>query len=340
MREKELEQLRAANALLGVAVVLFAACLRIGGFGLLEHPADPSDEEAASIWRLTLMVMLAMHPDVETFIFEQGPLGAASRKPTRLMAARLPTLRRRLDELADPRWVPPRRRMVGRTADGAWVTGQLKEYPQKVCAGMAHAVLDAVGERREVDAPLRDEREVEELREYVEALSGPADAGVVQPDFAGVALQYAPMQWASCSWEETSLQGLEPETPRSPPTAEGRPDGPAECSDPALDLDDFDEEHPFGFGGGFDDDDRPPSQAVVPAATAAPVEKVVLSEEQKRRIHANRQEALRRRRALVVESVREREASRPWRVKNTAREALQAAEQEEREYGLERWTKW
>ena len=59
---RELQRLFVGNALLGLAMI-----------GMIEHPADPSDDpEAAAIWRLPLVKVLIAMPNITLIRFAQG----------------------------------------------------------------------------------------------------------------------------------------------------------------------------------------------------------------------------------------------------------------------------
>ena len=70
---KELFQLCTGNALLGFAILAFLELVFVGGLSLLEHPAEPCDDQnAASIWRLPLLQVLKELPNVTFIRFAQG----------------------------------------------------------------------------------------------------------------------------------------------------------------------------------------------------------------------------------------------------------------------------
>eukprot|EP00435_Cladocopium_sp_Y103_P026265 s2233_g6.t1 len=52
LRIKELLQIILGNDLLTFTVMCLLRLARVGGVGIMEHPADPSEDDAASVWRL------------------------------------------------------------------------------------------------------------------------------------------------------------------------------------------------------------------------------------------------------------------------------------------------
>ena len=112
------------------------------GFAVLEHPAEPAQPEAASIWRLPFMQVLLAMPHVQQLRFAQGLLGAPSPKPTHLLVVNLPELLGDLRRHRVRRELP-RQTAIGKSHTGAWRTTILKEYPPAFCCSMAESFLRA-----------------------------------------------------------------------------------------------------------------------------------------------------------------------------------------------------
>ena len=194
LRPKHLQQLRVATLLLQAFLLVFAALLRSGGVAMLEHPVEPEEAGRCSIWRLPVVRAICTHPDVRRIRVRQGPLGQPSAKPTHLMALRLPTLAQRLQDEADPQWRPAMV-AVGQDERGEWRTAALKEYPPRMCRGIAWAVRDALRSAEEAGPAGREE---------VAAAAGlhdlvvPLVEGSVGADFAEgaeEALPPGPVRW-------------------------------------------------------------------------------------------------------------------------------------------------
>ena len=133
---KELEQVSMGNELLLFSLVcIFRLALR-GGVAILEHPAEPDAEDAASIWRLQIVILLTHLPGVEVLHVLQGHFGAPSPKPTHLLSLNLPGLPAALRECAVCEQ-PPKRSAIGLQTDGQWATAKLKEYPPALCFAFA-----------------------------------------------------------------------------------------------------------------------------------------------------------------------------------------------------------
>ena len=133
---REALQVATGNELLLFSLELLFSLACVQGFGVLEHPQEPEDEDRPSIWRLALTRLLMRFPNVEHIDLAQGLLGAWSPKPTRLLALNLPTLRTQLREHHITKELP-KRSAIGRGTDGTWKTSPLKEYPPAMNRALA-----------------------------------------------------------------------------------------------------------------------------------------------------------------------------------------------------------
>ena len=98
-----------------------------GGFGILEHPAEPDDLPGGSV----------DIPGAQRLCFSQGLMGAPTPKPTDLVAINMTVLfhlrqRRVRVEL-------PPEKAVGQNDLGHWKTTVVK-YPPSVCMAFATVV--------------------------------------------------------------------------------------------------------------------------------------------------------------------------------------------------------
>lgn len=137
---RELRQLGVGNLLLLFTVEALVHLALAGGHGILEHPAMPDEEEKASIWRLPLISTLLTWPDFRIVRLAQGLWGAASPKPTMLLALNMPELEHHLRAWQTARDLP-RGASIGVDASGHWATTKLKEYPPALCSGLCSAFL-------------------------------------------------------------------------------------------------------------------------------------------------------------------------------------------------------
>ena len=109
---------------------------------MLEHPAEPTDQCLAAIWKLPVMRMLLSFPEFQKMRVLQGLFGAKSAKPTDLLLLRLPhavhifhSWRTTVN--------PPKGGTIGK--DGhEFKTSSLKEYPPALCGAIAETFLDAL----------------------------------------------------------------------------------------------------------------------------------------------------------------------------------------------------
>ena len=60
---------------------------------MLEHPAPPSNEASATIWRTPLVQLLLQLPGFDLIQLAQGLCGAESPKPTALLVPNAPDMR-------------------------------------------------------------------------------------------------------------------------------------------------------------------------------------------------------------------------------------------------------
>ena len=85
LRLKELRQVTVANNLWGSTWRLFSACLCSGAPFIVEHPADPGEIDAPSMWRIPTVAWLRSFQGVQAPTILQGYYGAISPKPTTFM---------------------------------------------------------------------------------------------------------------------------------------------------------------------------------------------------------------------------------------------------------------
>lgn len=119
---KEISQVFTGNCLLTFTLHMACIMIIIGGLGIVEHPAEPDEEDAASIWRLPVVQALLAAPGVQKRRLSQGLFGAMSPKPTDLLVINLPDLPRDLRQ-----WMTrselPRSRAIGLDSKGCWKQG-------------------------------------------------------------------------------------------------------------------------------------------------------------------------------------------------------------------------
>ena len=140
---KEVLQVGMGNDLLSFTLLCILVLARHAGVAVLEHPAEPPGEDTPSIWKLPIVQLLASFPSVQLLTICQGMLGAATPKPTSLLALNLPSLPLTLRQHCVAAELP-RRAAIGKRADGTWATAPLKEYPPALCKGLAFAFSAAV----------------------------------------------------------------------------------------------------------------------------------------------------------------------------------------------------
>ena len=137
---REQIQLHDGHVLLGFSILAMAILSTNNGIGILEHPGEPEDQAAASIWRLPIVKMLLNLPGFELFHCAQGLLGADSAKRTGLLALNMPALPRHIHGNLLRRELP-HTRSIGVDEEGRFRTAKLKEYPPALCKAMAECFL-------------------------------------------------------------------------------------------------------------------------------------------------------------------------------------------------------
>ena len=141
---RELDQVTIGNLLMGFQLVAMAALACTGGVAILEHPAEPPEVAAASIWRTPIMQLLLQLPEFCQLSIAQGLWGAQSAKPTTLAVLNAPNLGKILHQSRVTMDLP-RCTSIGRDAGGHWATSKLKEYPPGLCLALATGILEALG---------------------------------------------------------------------------------------------------------------------------------------------------------------------------------------------------
>ena len=143
---RELQQLFVGNALLAFALLALMELAIAGGHGMIEHPAEPDEQCAASIWRLPLVRAILRLPHTELLRFSQGLMGAKSSKPTHLLLLNLPQFVFCL-HANRVRTEIPRTTTIGKDQSGQWQTAALKEYPPAFCKAISHAFYQVIQDR-------------------------------------------------------------------------------------------------------------------------------------------------------------------------------------------------
>ena len=143
MRLGELEQVTLGTILLGFSFECVAAMAMHSGAGLIEHPRDPEEDDTVSIWRLPILQALLQMPEMRLVHLAQGLFGAASAKPTTLLALRLPHLERDL-HAGMVTSIMPQGASTGKDESGHFRTAPLKEYPPSLCKALAKSFHTAM----------------------------------------------------------------------------------------------------------------------------------------------------------------------------------------------------
>ena len=178
---RELRQVTLGNVLMGFELEALASLACTGGVGALEHPAPPSDEDAATIWRTSIMKVLLSLPGTQLIQMAQGLWGAPSPKPTSLFLLNAPGMQAELR-----RWQVtkdlPRATSIGKSADGAMGYSQMKRISScnewKSCGGIFVGSQGTTSCQRCRNSCLFSGHNTAELQTDFSSFYGPDYAGV------------------------------------------------------------------------------------------------------------------------------------------------------------------
>eukprot|EP00438_Fugacium_kawagutii_P021420 Skav230559 [mRNA] locus=scaffold7717:17184:43069:- [translate_table: standard] len=183
---RQLHQVRVANALLHVSLLFAATATRVGVAWALEHPAIPSLEIAASIWKLPQVIRLQTNMHTKTHLILQGLYGGVAAKPTNIMAHALDSLGFLFHFWAvcgqtGPMWMP----LIGKDSSGNFRTAKAKQYPPRLNA----VFIEAFCQRMVVLRSLVQQASPPDFRELLGVLpqldfSMATTGWVMGPDYA------------------------------------------------------------------------------------------------------------------------------------------------------------
>ena len=137
---REMKQIHDGHILLGFSLHAMMLLAMADGLGILEHPGEPAEESAASIWQLPLVQLLLRLPGFALRECAQGLFGAVSTKRTGLLTLNLTELPVHLRANMIRKELP-RAATIGVDEEGRYKTAVLKEYPPALCKGLAEAFL-------------------------------------------------------------------------------------------------------------------------------------------------------------------------------------------------------
>ena len=135
----ELKQLGVDNNLLLRGLWLCLPVAMHGGSVVLEHPAPPIQNERASIWRTSVVLLFLRNGNwFRRHTFRQGHHGAVGPKPTTFLYANCP-IKDVLDENANLQMNAATDKLIGKDSSGNFRTSRAKEYPENLCRCLATA---------------------------------------------------------------------------------------------------------------------------------------------------------------------------------------------------------
>ena len=129
--------------------VAWCAALSVlsGGALISEHPAPPTKEERATMWRSSIMLLLRKLAEVRLHVLGQWPWGSTTPKPTGYLTVNLPGFRRAMDSWRIPHIKKPQACSMGiDPTTGLYKTAPMKEYPSHLSGGFAQAIFEKLQE--------------------------------------------------------------------------------------------------------------------------------------------------------------------------------------------------
>ena len=142
LRCKELLQLAQGSAFSLQTLWSLAVSLPYGTLFASEHPAPPSEEERASIWRSEVVSILRQFYGVQLHHVMQYHWGSVTVKPTCLLTGHLPRFVNSMGVHKIPGAQRPTKVAIGKNEQGEFATAVTKEYPSGFSAGLAQAYVD------------------------------------------------------------------------------------------------------------------------------------------------------------------------------------------------------
>ena len=167
------------NLLLGYSLQLMVIIALHSGHGFLEHPSEPKEPGAPSIWKLPLVNLILGLPGFELIQVAQGLYGAKSPKPTTLLVLNLPNMRSMLHAGMITKELP-QQGSIGLNENQEFQTSSLKEYPPALCRAIARTFFEHLASPSLAGADEPDERFLDKCKEMTCTQYGT----VIGPDFA------------------------------------------------------------------------------------------------------------------------------------------------------------
>ena len=137
LTRKEADQVFLGNQLLSATLILFWTAMMARCTAVVEHPAEPKEQDFPTIWRLSVIRFLLRFTCCCKIRVLQGFYGALSAKPTDLLIAH--GGENLTEHLLRHRATPlPTGGRIGKDNTGGWKTAALKQYPPAFCRAIAN----------------------------------------------------------------------------------------------------------------------------------------------------------------------------------------------------------
>eukprot|EP00438_Fugacium_kawagutii_P001232 Skav223428 [mRNA] locus=scaffold350:464814:488244:+ [translate_table: standard] len=143
-----------SNQFMQIWLVIALIAIRTRTPFVMEHPAPPPLERAASIWATDELLKIQQIPGVAARVILQGLFGGISAKPTTLLSFDLPmldgVLRSWRERSVNRTW----QTLSGKLSTGAYATSLAKAYPEALNAALVEAFYLKAQQRHCTDATL------------------------------------------------------------------------------------------------------------------------------------------------------------------------------------------
>lgn len=186
LESTELQPLEVSNYLLYVAIELMLHCAFTGTPATMEHPKEPKQKEAPSIWRLPWLRHLETARVMTRSLLWQAQYGAVSAKPTHFMTCGIPDFKNRCKRFERSVVWSELEVLRGKDSSGAWNTAKGKEYPNDLNRALATVHVEMASKRQlHANPDIHEMQKIDMLYSQLYAGDRLFSDQVMAPDYHG-----------------------------------------------------------------------------------------------------------------------------------------------------------